>query len=370
MLGPHKLVIDEWAEIFDILKTQADSTFWRFDQIEFDPDAITVIGRIQLKENYFKVCELAQRYPGRIVFANPAEGSQTVLLQLKRLRIEDLVREGKILLLASGDLEPGIDYIQTDGYFSNICEYQENLEAQEVDVRAAHNRSFDFLFLNGRLRPHRKYLIDSLRDLGLLSRALWSNLGSRVELEWTSDLTVAKHEPIRLLPHCYEIDRAIPNLNLALSQESGFIKHRLFNDTWGDAIINPAAYRDSCFSVVTETIYDYPYTFRTEKIWKPMIMAHPFVVAANAGYYRSLHQAGFRTFGSLINERFDDIDDVQQRADLIVEVIDHIVKNGAEAFLHASRDICKYNQEHLLEHNRRERKILPQKIIDFVNARY
>jgi hypothetical protein len=48
-------------------------------------------------------------------------------------------------------------------------------------------------------------------------------------------------------------------------------------------------YIDTYFSVVTETIFDYPYTFRTEKIWKPMIMGHPFVAAANRGYYRDLH---------------------------------------------------------------------------------
>ena len=369
MLGPYRLVIDEWAEIFDVLKTQADSTFWRFDQIEFDPAAITVIGRIQLKENYFRVCDLAERYPGRIIFANPAEGSQTVLLQLQRLRIVDLVQQGKILLLASGESEPGLDCIRTDGYFTNICNYEENLVAQAIDVRSGDSKPFDFLFLNGRLRPHRKYLIDRLRSRDLLDSALWSNLGSQVELEWTSNLTVAKHEPIRLLPHCYEIDRAIPNLNLDLCQESGFIKHRLFNNTWGDAIINPACYRDSYFSVVTETIFDYPYTFRTEKIWKPIIMAHPFVVAANAGYYRSLHRAGFRTFGDVIDESFDDIEHSQQRADRIVEVIDHIVQNGAAAFLDATRDACKYNQEHLCEHNRREREILPQTIINFIRER-
>jgi hypothetical protein len=369
LLGPYNIAIDQWSEIFDLFEGYADKVFWKFSEHEFDPSELTIIGRTQLKENYFKICDLAEKYPGKILFANPAEGSQTILMQLKRLRIEDLVRREKILLLASGDLEPGLDYIRTDGYFANICEYEENLAASRVDARSNRSKPFDFLFLNGRLRPHRKYLIDRLRGLGLLDRALWSNLGSQVELEWTSSLTVAKHEPIRLLPSCYEIDRAVPNLSGALDQETGFIKHRLFNNTWGDAIINPAAYLDSCFSVVTETIYDYPYTFRTEKIWKPIIMSHPFVVAANTGYYRSLHRAGFRTFGDVIDESFDNIEDAQQRADRIVEVIDHIVKNGAAAFLDATQHACKYNQEHLREHNRREREILPQKIIDFVNAR-
>lgn len=369
MLGKHRIVLDQWSEVYDLLRQYADEEFWRFSELEFDPDAVTILGRVQLKENWYRVCELAERYPGRIVFCNPAEGSQTVLLQLQRLRIENLVRTGKILLLTSGDMAPEFDYIRTDCYFSNICEYTENLAAAEQDIRGSTDQPYDFLLLNGRLRPHRKYLIDALRDRGLLQRALWTNLGSRVEMEFTSELKTKKLEQIRLLPPEYEIERARPNLTAAI-MDGGFVKHQLFNNTWGDAIINPRCYIDTAFSVVTETIFDYPYTFRTEKIWKPMIMAHPFVVAANAGYYRDLHRAGFQTFGQLIDESFDSIVDPQERMDSIVEVIRDIVTNGAGSFLEASAEICKYNQQHLREHNRRERANLPKTIVDFLDARH
>jgi hypothetical protein len=369
MLGKHRVVLDQWSEVYDLLKPYADAEFWRFAELEFDPDAITIIGRVQLKENWYRVCDLADQYPGRIMFCNPAEGSQTLLLQLKRLRIDSLVRSGKILLLTSGDMDVDFDYVKTDGYFSHICEYTENLAAAQHDVRATADKPYDFLFLNGRLRPHRKYLIDSLRDVDLLDRALWTNLGSRVEMEWTSELKVSDQEPIRFLPAYYEIERAVSNLGRGLEQNSRFVKHELFNNTWGDAIINPAAYIDSCFSVVTETIFDYPYTFRTEKIWKPMIMAHPFVIAANVGYYRDLHRAGFRTFGSLINEEFNLISDPKDRMDAMIHVIRDIVTNGAASFLEAATEICKYNQQHLREHNRRERGILPQTLTDFLDAR-
>ena len=99
MLHNRKIVLDQWSEVYDLLHEYADEEFWRFSDIEFDPAAVTIIGRVQLKENYYRVCDLAERYPGRIMFCNPAEGSQTILLQLRRLRIEDLVRTGKILLL-------------------------------------------------------------------------------------------------------------------------------------------------------------------------------------------------------------------------------------------------------------------------------
>jgi hypothetical protein len=246
-------------------------------------------------------------------------------------------------------------------------EYLENLRAHESYPQVYHkqNKPYDFLFLNGRLRPHRKYLIDAMRDRELLDRALWTNLNDRVEMAWTSQLQTGNSEPIRLLPEQYEIDRALPNMSTV---STGFVKHRLFGNTWGDAEVNPAPYVDTYFSVVTETVYDYPYTFRTEKIWKPMIMGHPFVAAANRGYYRDLHNAGFQTFGHLIDETFDLIDDPTDRADRIVDTVADICYNGASSFLEAAKSVCKYNYQHLRQHNQQQRSQLPSNLLQYLNG--
>ena len=370
MLGPHKIIIDEWAEVADLLDPYADGEFWTWADVEFDPAYVYIVGRVVLKENWQAITDIATQYPGRIVFCNPAEGSETILLQLKRLMIEHLVRDGRILLLTSGDLEPGWNQLSTDCYFSNIVEYTENKSAQ-LQATADHKpqRPYDFLFLNGRLRPHRKCLIDGLREHDLLNRALWTNLGSRVEMEFTSVLKPQKLEQIRLLPPEYEIERARPNLTPSMYTDGGFVKHKLFNNTWGDAIINPRCYTDTWFSVVTETIFDYPHSFRTEKIYKPIIMAHPFVVAANPGYLRDLRCAGFQTFSSIIDESYDQIDCPHTRIERIIQTVRSIVKSGAEHFWQASRDICKYNQQHLVEYNRKQRAQLPQQLEQFLNER-
>ena len=365
MLGNRKIIVDEWAEVWDLLKSCADSSFWQWPA-QLDPDAVYIVGRVVLKENWQAITEWATKYPGHIVFSNPAEGSETILLQLRRLVIADYVRDGRIGLLTSGDMEPGWHYCKTDCYFSNIVEYLENLRAHESSPQVYYktNKPYDFLFLNGRLRPHRKYLIDAMRDRQLLDRALWTNLNDRVEMAWSSRLQTGNTEPIRLLPPQYEIDRALPNMNTV---STGFVKHHLFGNTWGDAEINPAPYIDTYFSVVTETIFDYLYTFRTEKIWKPMIMCHPFVAAANRGYYKDLHSAGFQTFGHLIDESFDSIDDPKSRADRVVDVVSDICYNGAVSFLEAAQDICKYNYQHLREHNAHERAELPLRLAQYIN---
>lgn len=367
MLGTHKIIVDEWAEVWDLLKPYADDSFWQWPET-FDPTCVYVVGRVVLKDNWQAITDLATQYPGCIVFSNPAEGSETMLLQLKRLRIMDLVMDGRIGLITSGKLGIDLHYCGTDCYFSNIVEYTENLVAHaSVPVmRHRTKKPYSFLMLNGRLRPHRKAMIDAMRERDLLEGALWTNLNAFVEMGFTSQLVTDQTEPIRLLPPQYEIDRALANMDSAY--QHSFAKHHLFGNTWGDAIVNPNAYIDTYFSVITETIFDYPHTFRTEKIWKPMIMEHPFVVAANPGFYRDLKQAGFKTFDSLIDESFDTIDNPQQRIDRIVDTVQHICDNGAESFWAATAGICKYNYQHLREHNNRERKILPNNLLIYLDS--
>ena len=224
MLGQHRIYVDEWAEVWDLLKSSADQSFWQWPA-ELDPDAIYIVGRVLLKENWTAITEWATEHPGRIVFSNPAEGSQTILLQLRRLRITDYVKDQRIGLLTSGDLEAGWNYCRTDCYFSNIVEYEENKAAQLQLARDTKplSRPYQYVMLNGRLRPHRKALIDELRQRRLLDHALWTNLNSTVEMGFTSALNVAPTEPIRLLPPEYEIERAQPNL--ATVADRGFVKH-------------------------------------------------------------------------------------------------------------------------------------------------
>jgi hypothetical protein len=98
-----------------------------------------------------------------------------------------------------------------------------------------------------------------------------------------------------------------------------------------------------------------------------MIMCHPFVVAANRGYYRDLHNAGFETFDKLIDESFDQIDDPTDRANRVVAVVKDICYNGAEAFLEAAKGTCKYNYQQLRDHNKRERAALPDLLNIHIN---
>ena len=140
----------------------------------------------------------------------------------------------------------------------------------------------------------------------------------------------------------------------------------IFNQTWGEIYIEPEPYIDTYFSVVTETIFDYPHSFRTEKIWKPIAMAHPWIAASNFGYYRDMHNLGFRTFGHLVDESFDLIENNQSRISRIADVVEDLCRQNLSEFLLAAEDTCKYNQQHLQHMRTQVRKEFPERFFQFL----
>ena len=113
-------------------------------------------------------------------------------------------------------------------------------------------------------------------------------------------------------------------------------------------------------------MFDYPYSLRSEKIYKPIAMGHPFVAVANRGFYRDLHNTGFQTFHSLIDESFDLIDNNQDRLDRIATVVEDLCASDLDEFLVASRAISKYNQQHMAELGPRISQEFPDRFWQFL----
>ena len=176
---------------------------------------------------------------------------------------------------------------------------------------------------------------------------------------------MSRPRPIKLLDKKYEFESYRSNLSNTFTE--GFIKHELFDNKWGDVYINPLPYVDTYFSMVTETVFHYPYSFRTEKIWKPIAIGHPWVCAANAHYYRDIRNLGFKTFGHLIDESFDSIDNNQQRIERITTVVQDLCRQNLNDFISAAEETCKYNQQLYIELRPKIRAEFPQQFASFIH---
>ena len=349
MLINRKLVLDTFCEVFDLIKDQATDTFWDFAQHTLIPNAVYLFGRHQFKEHIEQIKQLAKNGTILPILSNPAEGSETIFLQAQALGVMDLVYQGKLLIITGGYLPTEIPSLYYENYLPKILDYDENLMAiEEYKQRWSTDRPYNFLFLNGRGRKHRQYLLANLD----LSNAIWTNLDSAAGL-------------IKLLDKKYEFDFYQEQKDLP---QDGFVKYKLFKDEWGEIYLKVDPYLDTYFSVVTETVFTYPYTFRTEKIWKPMAIGHPWIAVSNAGYYRDMHNLGFKTFGHIIDESFDSIVDPQKRIEHISHVVNELCSSDLPYFMLQCNSICKYNQQHILQLQKTQVSAFPEQFINFIKA--
>lgn len=377
MLGNRELVLDTFCEVHDLLKPWMDFEFWSFAEHEPVRDGIYLIGRQQFKSNVAKIRELVESNYCRIILSNPAEGSDTLRGQIVMYGVDDLVRNGSILLIGGGDMDSEYPCLRYDSFLPKLMDYQENLTAinQWENIYSKTNKPYKFLFLNGRVRPQRKFLLEKFQLSGLLEQSLWTNLetgsaqNKKIQLVVNGEDLMLRPMPIHLLDPKYEVERYRNHLNQSLDQYP-YSKNTLFNHEWGEVYLTPEPYVDTYFSLVTETVFSYPHSFRTEKIWKPIAMGHPWIVVANAGYYKDMHNLGFKTFGHVIDESFDQITDNQKRIERIAEVVEDLCQQDLDQFLQECYNICKYNQQHLAEMRLQVRQEFPNRFFQFINERF
>lgn len=373
MLDGRKLIIDTFSEVYPLLKPWADGEFWDLREHEPVVNSIYVIGRKQFFDNRELIIDnFICRSDITVMFDNAAEGSATLSQQLKLLGLDDFARNGQLLLLSGGDMESDYTFMHYDHFLVQIMRYDENIQAQQStdDIFRKVDKPYSFLFLNGRARPHRKYLYERFKRLNLLDNALWTMLDNNpvankylTFLENGHNVMMDFSEYKWLDPH-YEF-ALYANSEFQPSGNNRFVKYELFNNQWGEIYLNAPAYVDTYFSLVTETVFEHPYSFRTEKIAKPLMIGHPWICATSMGFYRDMHNLGFKTFGNLIDESFDTIENHQDRMDRIIDVVQEVC-NNTKSFLAAAEDTCKFNQQHLQELVPQIQSEFPGKFFKFI----
>lgn len=373
MLGNRKLILDVFCEVYDLLKPWADGEFWEFPNHEIVPGAIYVISRKEFLTHYKTFRDMAEKDLAKIIFSNPAEGSETLLWQLNSaIPVADLMHNNTMLLIGGGDMDSGWPCLQYDSFLPKVLDYEENILAckRSEEIFSKTNKPYKFLFFNGRARPHRKYLLERFTENQLLDQAIWTNLditathNRHIKLLKDNKNLMDRLGVLKTLDPKYEFDFYKDRVNA--DYNLNYIKYNLFDNSWGEIYLNPEPYIDTYFSLVTETVFDYAYSFRTEKIWKPVAMGHPWIAVANQGYYRDMHNLGFKTFGNLIDESFDQIPGSQQRIERIATVVEDLCKQDLTQFLAAAQETCKYNQQHYAEMRVHVRKEFPERFFQFV----
>ena len=129
-------------------------------------------------------------------------------------------------------------------------------------------------------------------------------------------------------------------------------------------------YLNSYISLVTESIFfqireegdtyvEFPSGYLSEKIWKPIGHAQPFILVGPAQSLEYIKSMGYKTFHPYIDESYDNEIDDFKRLELIMIEIEKFSKKTKEEkdlFLNNIKDIVKYNQNKFLNYSKEEFK--------------
>ena len=100
-----------------------------------------------------------------------------------------------------------------------------------------------------------------------------------------------------------------------------------------------------------DSIYNEHSIFFSEKIFKPIVMKHPFILIGPAHSLKYLRSLGYKTFNFIIDEYYDEIDNDEKRLLYAVNEIERISKNEAWQWIEwqeKAKEIVEHNYQTLL----------------------
>lgn len=168
------------------------------------------------------------------------------------------------------------------------------IEIFEKFIINKRKRSKVYLCYNRRTRLHRFDLVYKLKERKIIEKGFVS-LGN--------DLCFSiKKRPNIPTDFLKSLPITFDETDLSVNQASSFVTKDFIN---------------SYVSVITETWTDHDRIFPSEKIFKPIIALHPFLVIASPGFLKQMEDLGYKTF----SEWFDQSYDEEQNLDLRIEKI-------------------------------------------------
>jgi len=189
------------------------------------------------------------------------------------------------------------------------------------------NKSYLLGCLNGKPRPHR--IINFLK---LRKRPYWSNTSITFYDFPPAD---ARDDDLQMTE-----DEIQEWINVQPTLAEGKIPDG------GRGVINldlPQLY-DSYLHLTTETTI-VSKIFISEKTWKPIAMAIPFVIWGNPGTVAFLKSVGVDTYDDVIDHKYyDSEEDARLRLDKLYEVIDDLISQGVDKIYNQLFDRAVNNQ--------------------------
>ena len=97
------------------------------------------------------------------------------------------------------------------------------------------------------------------------------------------------------------------------------------------------------YSIIAETDYDNTLSFFSEKTVKPMIYKRLFIAFTGYKFLANLHSLGFQTFGNVIDESYDSIENNEQRYAAAFEQVRWLCNQDQQRIFEQIRPALEHN---------------------------
>lgn len=148
-----------------------------------------------------------------------------------------------------------------------------------------------------------------------------------------------------------EIENSLP-----LYLDSEDLKHDL---TYGQFDKTLSLYNNSLINLVAETYFFSDVIHTTEKIFKPILYMQPFIVLSVPHYLKHLRNLGFKTFGNIWDESYDEELNHTKRFFKILELVKEISNwddDKKSLVIEQCKSIVNHNLQQLI--NLKENKVI------------
>jgi hypothetical protein len=207
-------------------------------------------------------------------------------------------------VLALGGLHRGESVDETCMVYRPWWSYN-LLKFNEVVDTSGDNKPYDFDMLLGARRPHRDYAMLAFQHSGLLDRSIvtYRDMFTGGVIDQWTDQVQAAYPGVKL-----QYPYVSPNLNPAWEVQKTLVKNI-------SPFVPYEMYRRTNYTVICETLGTSDTFFFSEKTTKPLLAKRLFVIFGAAGFLKNLRKLGFETFGRVVNEHYDIIEDHVRRFD-------------------------------------------------------
>ena len=193
-------------------------------------------------------------------------------------------------------------------------------------------RPYTFVALSRTHKWWRAAVMADLLQSNMLSQSLWS---------YNTGLPLGDDPADNPIEH-------LPNVDVDVFMQNGPYRcDTLTVDEHNDhALVVPEHYTDAYFNVVIETHFDADGSggaFLTEKTFKPIKNAQPFVLIAPPGSLECLRELGYRTFDHVLDNTYDLEINNTQRWLKVKHTLQQIQQDPHGIFLQCQEDLV-YNQ--------------------------